>query len=159
MSYKAMLKHRITILRQTNDVTTGSPVFAWQPVKTNVPCWLDLNFIRTGKDPMWTPEAGRSTERTGVLFVLPSAPLKNGDWIKCTKGPEGIFSLEAAIDEAWRPSKLHHLEISIKEVPQQIMPGSQGAPLPPSTTPIKVPTPAEVEDGIGEWDDIPGMDM
>lgn len=137
MSYKSMLRHRCTILRQQVDLESGSPVYQWVEVATNVRCFLDLNFIRAGKDPMWTAEAGRATERSGVGFFMGNAPLKNGDWIKMTRGPQGIFQCEAAVDEAWRPTDLHHLEVGVKEIPQVLAQG-QGAPLPATDT---VPVP------------------
>lgn len=138
MSYKSMMKHRCSILRQDVDLTSGSPIYDWVVVKANVRCFVDLNFIRNGKDQMWTPEAGRPTERTGVAFFLGTAPIKNGDWIKVTKGPYGIFELQAAVDEAWRPTDKHHLEVGVQEVPQAFAAGQEGAPSAPGT-PVFVP--------------------
>lgn len=123
MSYRALLAHRCTVMRLTESFVNGIPTHTWTDVATNVRCFVDLNFVRLGKDPTWTPEAGRPSDRSGVAFFLGSAPIKNGDRIKMTKGPSGTFSLEAAIDEAWRPSAKHHLEISVKEVPKQLAAG------------------------------------
>lgn len=150
MSFKSLLAHRCTILRQDVDLDSGSPVYNWTPVKENVRCFIDLNFIRNGKDPIWTPEAGRSSDRTGVAFFLRTAPLMNGDWIKVTVGPVGVFSFEMSIDEARKPKKLHHYEISVREIPKQLAAGAIGAPgVPgdPIPTPkvelLKVPLPLE----------------
>jgi len=115
-----MLKHRCTVLRLQEAMVNGMPIYDWVPVRTNVPVFLDLNFVRLGKDPTWTPEAGRPTDRAGVGFFLGTAPIRNGDQIIMTKGPTGRFSLEAAVDEAWRPSSKHHLEVSVKEVSSQL---------------------------------------
>jgi hypothetical protein len=60
MSYATLLKHRCSLLDLTEDFVNGIPVMQWGLVATNVRCFLDLNFIRRGKDPMWTPEAGRT---------------------------------------------------------------------------------------------------
>lgn len=148
MSYKSLMKHRCSILRQDVDLSSGSPIYDWVVVKANVPCFLDLNFVRNGKDQMWTREAGRPTERAGVAFFLGSAPLKNGDWIKVTRGPAGVFELGGAVDEAWRPTNRHHIEVSVTEVPQAFAVGQTGAPSPAGDP---VPTP----DVPQSWE--PGM--
>ena len=124
MSYRALMKHRVTVLRLQETFVGGLPVHQWTEVATGVRCFLDLNFVRLGKDPTWTPEAGRPTDRSGVGFFLGDAPIKNGDRIKVTRGPSGTFALEAAVDEAWQPTRKHHLEVSIKEVAGQLSTGS-----------------------------------
>lgn len=131
MSFKSLLKHRCIILRLVETAQDGSPVFEWQPITqadgtTQVRCFLDLNFIRRGKDPIWTPEAGRPSDRSGVLFI--TTPVKSGDRIQMVKGPAGMFEIQGAVDEAWTPSAQHHLEIGVKEVAVQIARGqySQG---------------------------------
>lgn len=139
LSYRSMLKHRVTIMRQTVDLASGSPVYGWTEVKTNVRCFMDLNFIRHGKDAVWTPESQRSTERQGVAFFMGDAPLKIGDWLKVTKGPQGVFSLEGGIDEAWKPERKHHLEVGVKEVPKQFEKGQLPSPDNPMTGPVPVP--------------------
>lgn len=123
MSYAAQLKHRCTLLELQTTFVNGVPQTLWQPVATGVRCFLDLNFIRRGKDPMWTPEAGRPSDRSGVCFLEPKAPAKSGYRIKMTKGPTGTFLIEGAVDEAWQPTKLHHLEVGVVEVPKQISKG------------------------------------
>lgn len=125
MSYKAMLRHRCTVKRLQETFVNGMPVHNYVVVATGVRCFIDLNFVRLGKDPTWTVEAGRPSDRTGVGFFMGSAPIQNGDRITITRGPTGTFSLEAAVDEAWRPSSKHHLEVSIKEVPRQLNAGEE----------------------------------
>ena len=120
-----MLRHRCQLLRLDQEATVGSPIFGYQPLLADdgsplqLRCFLDLNYIRQGKDPLWTPEAGRPTDRTGVWFGLPSAPVHFGDRIKMTVGPLGTFEIESAIDESWTPTAEHHLEIGVKEVAAQ----------------------------------------
>jgi len=120
MSFKALLRHRCDVLRLTETFLNGSPIHEWAVVATGVPVFADLNFVRLGKDPTWTPEAGRPTTRTGVGFFNRRAPIRSGDRIRMTYGPTGTFSIEAAIDEAWQPTRRHHLEVSLKEVPTQL---------------------------------------
>lgn len=121
MSYRTMLKHRCTVLRLVETQQNGYDVHVWQQVGTNVPCWLDLNFIRQGKDPQWTPEAGRAADRTGVWFGMPLANVRSGDRLVMSKGPVGTFAAEGAVDTVWRPKNFHHLELGVKEVAKSIL--------------------------------------
>lgn len=121
MSFQAMLRHRCTVKRLIEGEINGIATASWQTVATNVRCFLDLNFIRKGKDPIWTPEAGRKTDRSGVLFTGNTAPLQPGDRISMTKGPTGTFEIQGAVDEAWRPTELHHLELGVIEVARQLV--------------------------------------
>jgi len=123
MSYAGLLAHRCTIKRQQEVIKNGMPIYVWATVATDVKCFLDLNFIRNGKDPVWTPEAGRPADRSGVGFFLGTAKIKNADRVEMTRGPSGTFSLEMAVDEAWKPKRLHHKEVSVKEVPAQVSKG------------------------------------
>jgi hypothetical protein len=125
VSYNALLKHRCQILRLTEDSIMGMPTELWKPVAAGVRCFLDLGFIRQGKDPMWTPEAGRPADRSGVLFVRGDAVIKSGDRIVMTKGPTGTFQIEGAIDEAWQPTRRHHIEVGVVEVGSALAKGSQ----------------------------------
>ena len=121
MSFRSMLKHRCHILVLEETMENGSPVVAWVPLaEDNVPieyrCFLDLTFLRRGKDPQWTPEAGRPADRPGVFFALGDIPLRAGDRIQMVRGPEGIFETTGAFDEAWRPRGVHHIEVGVAEV-------------------------------------------
>lgn len=116
MSYRSLLKHRCTIYRLEASQTDGMSAQAWSPVATNVPCFIDLQYIRMGKDPMWTPEAGRPSERTGVMFLLPPVPVHSGDRFIITRGPAGSFSIEGADDIVWTPGYFHHREVGVKEI-------------------------------------------
>jgi hypothetical protein len=118
-----MLKQRCTVKRLMDTSINGYSTFGWVDVETNVPCFLDLGFLRMGKDPMWTPEAGRPSDRTGVWFGMPKANVMSGDQIVMTKGPSGTFQLEGAVDQVWRPQDFHHLEIGVKEVGRPIAQG------------------------------------
>lgn len=126
MSYGAMLKHRCSLMELQSTFVDGVPRTTWVAVATGVSCFLDLNFLRRGKDPMWTPDAGRVMDRSGVLFVKGTAPVKSGQRVVMTKGPSGTFLIEGAVDEVWRPSSKHHIEVGVTEVPTQITKG-QGA--------------------------------
>lgn len=127
MSFRSMLQHRCRILRLEETIEDGSPIVNWAPIlyplnhiQATQPmlfrCFLDLTFIRRGKDPQWTPEAGRPADRTGVFFALGDCPLQAGDRIEMVMGPNGIFETTGAFDEAWTPRKRHHLEVGVSEV-------------------------------------------
>lgn len=118
-----MLKHRCELLELQDVFEDGIAVSEWVSVADGVKCFLDLNFIRRGKDPIWTPEAGRASDRSGVLFVQGSAPVRSGMRVRMAFGPAGTFLIEGAVDEAWRPTSRHHIEVGVVEVPSQISNG------------------------------------
>lgn len=119
-----MLKMRLDIYRLSPGQTDGMSTQSWNEVETGVPCFVDLQYIRMGKDPMWTPEAGRPSERTGVAFMKPSVPVHSGDRFFVTRGPAGWFSLEGADDFVWTPREFHHRELGIKEVGSPLAPNA-----------------------------------
>lgn len=128
MSYVSMMTHRCNLMELIDTVVNGFSTETWAIVTngSNVRCFLDLNFRRKDKDaPLWTPEAGRSADRAGVLFVDPSAPLAAGQRLLMLHGPSGVFVVGDVIDEAWTPRRLHHLEVSVTEIGRPI---AQGAP-------------------------------
>lgn len=127
MSYKAQLRHRCNILELATIQVDGLVSHVWSTVAggEEVHCFLDLNYIRMGKDAVWTPEAGRPSDRTGVLFLLANAPIKSGHRVEMVLGPTGTFSVEGAVDEVWAPRKLHHIEVGVIEVGSPI---AKGAP-------------------------------
>lgn len=117
MSFNSMLAHRCTLYDSVESSSAGSSTYSWVAVATDVPCFIDLNFLRKGKDMMWVEAAGRPQDRTGVIFFKGSENrVKSGQRIDITKGPNGMFSIEGALDEAWTPRKRHHLEFGVIEV-------------------------------------------
>lgn len=125
MSYSSLLKHTCHLLSLQSGFKDGIPTSQWTQVTTKpVACFLDLQFIRRGKDPLWTPEAGRVSDRTGVLFVDKGAVVKSGMRVKIVFGPQGTFLIEGAVDEVWKPTELHHYECGVTEVPTQISAGT-----------------------------------
>lgn len=118
-----MLRHRANVMRLEEVNVNGYVAHKWVLRKKNVPVFLDLNFIRKGKDPLWSPEAGRRSDRTGVLFALESGDVRSGDRVVMTKGPKGAFQVEGAVDDAWRPTSLHHIEVGVVEVSDALFSG------------------------------------
>lgn len=119
MSYSQMLSQRCNIVRLTESQVDGLVSHTWQPINTDpVRCFLDLNFIRLGKDPTWTPDTGTAQNRAGVLFLPTKFIAQPGDRIQMLLGPSGTFKIERFVDEAWTPKrkKPHHLELYVTEV-------------------------------------------
>lgn len=127
MSFRSMLRHRCQILTLEETMENGSPVVDWVPISHPVEhplsgqpieyrCFMDLTFQRRGKDPQWTPEAGRPADRQGVFFALGDIPMRAGDRIKMTRGPSGIYETTGSFDEAVTPHKRHHIEVGVSEV-------------------------------------------
>lgn len=115
MSFIGLMKHRCDIYDLNQKAVDGAIEMQFVRVATNVKCYLDLSFIRKGKDPMWTPEAGRPADRSGVLFMLPTYDIKSGQRIEMTRGPEGQFEIQGAIDLLYRRDRKHHYEIGVTE--------------------------------------------
>lgn len=126
MSFRSLLTHRATLMTTETTVVDGVQSYVWVPVKSNVRCRLDLQYIRSGKDPQWTPEAGRPVDRAGVAFFESGEPVKVGQRLVITKGPIGTYLVGGddlgAVDEVFlgRGSHVHHLEVGVKEVPGPI---------------------------------------
>lgn len=125
MSYKSLLRDKIEIQRPVADFSTGSAVTTYQPVYTNIRGNLDLQLIRRGRDPIWTPEASTTPQlRKGVLFLLKGTDIHDGDRVKWTKGGVGLFTVERGVDTPKRPGHDHHIEVWIQEVAPQIARGA-----------------------------------
>lgn len=122
MSYKSLLRDRLDILRATIDLNTASAISSFQVVASNVRCNFDLQLIRKGRDPIWTPEAVATPQlRKGVVFFLVGTDIQDGDRIRWTRGGTGLFTVERGIDTPKRPGKDHHIEVWVEEVaPQQV---------------------------------------
>lgn len=105
----------------------GTLASDWTTVTTNERCFLDLQFIRKGRDPQWTPEAGRPSDRSGVAFFGPRSKVRVGDRLRVLKGrgPAGTYMVEGAFDTVYNGrGKVHHIEAGIKEVPPAIAVGA-----------------------------------
>lgn len=120
MSFRSLLGMRCTVLRLMVTDEDGAAAYAFAAVATNVPCRVDLSFLRMGKDTGWVPEAGRPADRSGVAFFMADAPVRPGDRITLTRGGvQGTFSLEGNLDQVPDfDGDLHHYEVGVAEVTQ-----------------------------------------
>lgn len=134
-----LFKDAVEVLESTTEVVDGARVQTWN--KSNkifdptmppgeMRCRLDLIFLRPGKDAPSPVVAGRTPDRTGVMFCSLSANLKGGQIIRVIKGSEtgNSFILKMRPDQAQGFSGAHHIEIQINEVAQASMPFPSGAP-------------------------------
>lgn len=121
MSFGSLMAHRCTIKRLNQTDVDGAPVYTWTVIKVGVKCYLDLTYLRRGKDPSWSPEAGRATDRTGVFFCGPKEPLKPGDRVevrvRTSNEKLGTFLIEGAADLVMgNRGRPHHIEVGVTEV-------------------------------------------
>lgn len=117
MSFQALLSHRCDIYDLVSNDNDGSPITSYQKINDRpVPCRLDLQFSRQGKDSLWMGTAARTEDRMGVMFFNLNAPIKVGVRVVMLKGPEGSFQLKGSIDEAMGFKKPSHLEVGVMEV-------------------------------------------
>jgi hypothetical protein len=119
MSFRGLLAHRGTLQRPETTNVDGVATYDWVTVATGVPCRVDLSFIRNGKDPRWSPEAGRVEDRTGVAFFPPEVAVASGQRLILTGGGiTGTFRLDGNVEEIiGRRDSIHHREVGITEVP------------------------------------------
>lgn len=91
-----------------------------------LPCRLDMNFLRPGKDILPAPEAGKAPDRVGIMFTYEFAPIKAGDRIVAIPNDwglipvKGTFEIRVIPDEAQDFAKTHHLEVQIIETNQNL---------------------------------------
>ena len=118
MSYSSLLDHRADVKRMTPTIVDGVESMTWRTVGRSRRCRLDLQFIRPGRDPQWTAEAGRPVDRTGVVFFERGEDIRTGDRIVVTRGPIGTFEIDGDVDHVFgRRGRVHHVEVGCKEVP------------------------------------------
>ncbi len=120
----------VKVRRMVTVPTDGVVVREWQDVTTDglnyVPCRIDLNFIRPGKDDPAPLNAGGAQDRYGILFCGAYVPLKAGDRIvtipnRYGKLPiEGSFEIKSIPDKAIDFSDAHHIEVLVFEIPQDL---------------------------------------
>lgn len=125
--YASVVKVRRPQTTQVDGVATTT----WQDVETDglnfVRCRIDLNFIRPGKDAPAPINAGGAQDRYGLLFCNANVPLRAGDRLVCipnTNGKlpvEGSFEVRSIPDKAIDFSDVHHTEVLIFEVPQDLL--------------------------------------
>lgn len=91
------------------DIRLGKPGFLL--------CRIDLLFTRPGKDAPAPLVAGKSIDRTGILFCDPTPHLKAGHIVRCVKGPiHGTFAIKNPPDIAVDFFGQHHLECFLQEI-------------------------------------------
>jgi len=129
----------VEVLQSVTDVVDGARVQTWQKSgasfdRTQPPgimkCRLDLNFLRVGKDQPSPVVAGRSPDRTGIMFCSYSPALQSGQIVRVVKGPHigSSFMMKMRPDEAQDFNGTHHIEVQVFEVAQASLRYPAGAP-------------------------------
>jgi hypothetical protein len=129
----------VEILESITDVVDGARVQTWQKSALmfdptcalgEMKCRLDLIFLRVGKDTPAPIVAGRTPDRTGVMYCSYTANLQGGQIIKCITGPYtgSSFLLKLRPDVAQDFSRSHHIEVQVFEVNQAGYSYPSGAP-------------------------------
>lgn len=130
---------RVEVLESVTDIVDGARVQTWNKSSLDfdptcgpgeMKCRLDLIFLRPGKDAPAPVVAGRSPDRTGVLFCSNTPALQGGQIIKVIDGPHvgSMFLLKMRPDEAQAFAGSHHIEVQVHEVNQAGFVYPSGAP-------------------------------
>lgn len=91
-----------------------------------VPCRLDLNFVRPGKDIAPAPVAGKAPDRIGLMFCGSDWVGRAGDRIVAIPGDvgdmpvAGTFEIRVIPDVVVGFAAAHHLEVQILETNQAL---------------------------------------
>ena len=128
----------VRVERMQLTVDNGRATMGWSQATDDDPalndmlqflkCRLDMNFLREGKDVLPAQVAGRAPDRVGVMFTYAYAPIKAGDRIIAIPNERGeipvagTFDLKVKPDEAVAFSSIHHMEVQIIEVGQELTP-------------------------------------
>lgn len=134
-----LFKSTVEIIESVTDIIDGARVQTWakssakfDPELGNglMKCRLDLIFLRVGKDAPAPIVAGRSPDRTGVMYCSYTPNLQSGQIIKVISGPHtgSSFLLKMRPDEAQDYNGTHHIEVQVFEVNQAGLNYPSGAP-------------------------------
>jgi hypothetical protein len=129
----------VEILESVTDVVDGARVQTWQKstakfdpmcARGEMKCRLDLIFLRPGKDAPSPIVAGRTPDRTGIMYCSYTPNLRGGQTVKVIKGPHvgASFLIKMRPDEAQDFSGTHHIEVQVFEVAQAAFNYPSGAP-------------------------------
>jgi hypothetical protein len=134
-----LFRSTVEILESVTTIVEGARVQAWNKSTKSfdstcpqgeMKCRLDLIFLRPGKDAPAPVVAGRTPDRTGVMFCSNTPSLQGGQIVRVIKGPYAgsSFLLKMRPDEAQDYFGSHHIEIQINEVAQAAFSYPSGAP-------------------------------
>lgn len=109
----------------------GHTLMTWVVVAglARVPCRLDVNFVRPGKQALPPQEAGRSPDREGTAFFGSDYGTRIKPAYRCVAvtNDEGIipvlgtFEIRAWPDAAQDMEGPHHYEVGIYEVSSMVV--------------------------------------
>lgn len=143
--FSSIVKVQRLQLTVTNGQTAAMDWVDQEGVLAAFPCRLDLVFLRPGKDAPPAYEAGRATDRIGIMFCGGTIPLQAGDRIVTISGPvQGTFDIRNIPDKALDFATAHHIEVQIVETNQTLtgattFPSENAPPIPETVPPIEEP--------------------
>lgn len=119
----------VEVIESITDIVDGARVQVFQKSTASfdptaapgeMKCRLDLIFLRPGKDAPAPIVAGRSPDRTGIMYCSYTPSLKGGQIVRCIKGPHtgASFLIKMRPDEAQDYRGTHHIEVQVFEVAQ-----------------------------------------
>lgn len=112
----------VDIFRGVTVTRDGIRTVEYQLVsgQTDVPCRLDVGFLRPGKDAAPPVQAGRVPDRVAVYFLELGTDLRAGDQIRSTSGPVGgWWAVRSGPDVVVGFALANHLEGQVIEVTVQ----------------------------------------
>lgn len=116
-----LFSSKVDVYRLHTVGINGIPSYDYRKVLSQVSCRLDIGFLRPGKDQPMASENGRAPDRVGVMYCSPDVPLKPADRITAVTGPiTGTFEIKVIPDKAVDFSSVHHIEVQVVEVAQQL---------------------------------------
>ena|ERR1044071_7559242 len=129
----------VEVFEPTTDIVDGARVQTWSKSTASfdsamangeLKCRLDLIFLRPGKDAPAPIVAGRTPDRTGIMFCSYTPNLRGGQIVKCKTGPYtgSSFLIKMPPDVAQAFSAGHHIEVQVFEVNQAGINYPAGAP-------------------------------
>jgi hypothetical protein len=129
--FSSVVKAEQMVLSQANGIrsTSWAPAGSTEDEKAMlawIPCRIDLQFVRPGKDAPVAIQAGQAPERFGILFcgdeyygvLRPGMRLVTIDNAIGQQPVRGIFDLRAIPDLAQDFSRGHHIETQVFEMLQ-----------------------------------------
>lgn len=140
MSISSLFNSVVRVERLQLSQQNGRAVMSWTQASdpdpsanqllSYLPCRLDMNFLRPGKDVAPQPVQGRAPDRLGVMFTYSYAPIKAGDRIVAIPNGRGqipvsgTFEIRVIPDEAQDYFGSHHIEVQIVETNQKLTEGN-----------------------------------
>lgn len=131
-----LFNSRVRVERLQLIVVDGRPEMQWaqatdpDPVADEMlqrlPCRIDTDFVRPGKDQPPAYEAGKAQDRVALFFTFPYAPIRAGDHFIAIENDHGKIPVPGTWDLRNIPdtpqdfADQHHIEVQVVEINQNL---------------------------------------